>query len=125
MEEISSSKDIKVYTEEEHFKNASEFGVHLYNKFKNAILKLNGDIQIKPKKCAIGFMKSERIFTDICIFKKYIAIYINLKKGSLNDPKEISKDVSAKGHWGNGDYKIEARNDTDLKYILRLINQAL
>ena len=31
---------------------------------------------------------------------------VNMKKGSLNDPLKIAKDISNTGHWGNGDYCV-------------------
>ena len=27
-----------------------------------------------------------------------------MKKGNLNDPNKLTRDVSSVGHWGNGDY---------------------
>ncbi len=44
--------------------------------------------------------------------------------GSLNDPKNIAKDVSQVGHWGNGDYSIKLDSSKNLGYVLTLISQA-
>jgi predicted transport protein len=49
---------------------------------------------------------------------------VNLKQGELDDPKQISRDMSRTGHWGNGDYEIKVDYDTDLDYIMFLINQS-
>jgi predicted transport protein len=52
-------------------------------------------------------------------------MWINLKKGSLDDPKEIARDVSNVGHWGNGDYQIQVSDTKNLEYIMSLVKQAL
>ena len=63
-------------------------------------------------------------FVDVEIRNKDVKIYINLKIGELDDPKNITKDVSNQGHWGNGDYEIRLYPDTDLDYVMFLINQS-
>jgi predicted transport protein len=44
---------------------------------------------------------------------------------NLDDPKEIARDVSSVGHWGNGDYEIVMRTDEEMEYILGLIKQSM
>jgi predicted transport protein len=51
-------------------------------------------------------------------------LWINLKKGELDDPKEITRDISEIGHYGNGDYELRVYPDTDLDYVMFLINQS-
>lgn len=115
---------IKVYTEEDHFKNGSDFTIELYEKFKTSILNLADNIEIIPQKFYIAFKKGSNI-SDIEIQKKGLKIFINAKKGSLNDPKGLVKDVSNIGHRGNGDYQIQIENDNDLEYIMSLIKQVI
>jgi len=119
------TEEIKVYTEEEHLSKTTELIVELYEKFRQGILQLADEIEIKPKKMEIGFRKDSKVFTDICILKNSLKIWINLKKGKLDDPKQITEDVSEKGHWGNGDYQIQVDTDKDLEYIMSLIKQAI
>ncbi len=52
-------------------------------------------------------------------------LWINLHKGELDDPKQLTKDVSAIGHLGNGDYEIRISDTKNLEYIMSLIKQAL
>ena len=63
--------------------------------------------------------------TDIEIHKNKLKIYINMKKGTLNDPLSISKDISDIGHWGNGDYCITIDKKDDIDNIIPLIKQSL
>jgi predicted transport protein len=117
------TKEIKVYTEEEHLEKASPEIKELYEKLKNAILNLD-DLEIKPKKLYIAFVASTNV-VDIYIKKKALKIWLNIAKGGLDDPKGIARDVSSTGHWGNGDYEIQINNDENFEYILSLIKQSL
>lgn len=87
-----------------------------------AVLNL-GDIEIKPKKMEIGFFSGNYI-TDVTLQKNGLKLWINLKKGELDDPKGITRDVSKIGHWGNGDYELKMQDDEDLEYIISLIKQS-
>ena len=117
-------ENIKVYTEEDHFSNGSDYIIELYEKFKSSILNLTDGIEILPQKYYIAFKKGSNI-SDIEIQKKSLKIFINAKIGSLDDPKGLVKDVSNIGHRGNGDYQIQIENDKDLEYIMSLIKQVL
>ena len=119
------TEEIKVYTEEEHIQKTTELIAELYQKFRQGVIQLADDIEIKPKKMEIGFRKDSKVFTDICILKNSLKLWINLKKGKLDDPKQLAEDVSEKGHWGNGDYQIQVETDKDLEYIMSLIKQAI
>lgn len=52
-------------------------------------------------------------------------MWFNLKKGLLDDPKEIARDVSIVGHWANGDYQIQVSDTKNFEYIMSLIKQAI
>lgn len=117
------SQEIKVYTEDEHLSNAPDEVRELYEKFKVSILSIGNNIKIKPKKQYIAFV-SKTNFTDVEIHKKELKVFLNLKKGELNDPKNLARDVSEVGHWGNGDYEFHIGSDKDLDYIVSLIKQS-
>lgn len=125
MESIQSdvNKEIVVYTEEDHLNKASDNIKKLYEELKNRILELD-DIDVEAKKLYIAF-KGMKNITDIEIHKNKLKIYINMKKGTLNDPFSISKDISDIGHWGNGDYCIIIDKKDDIDNIIPLIKQSL
>ena len=125
MESIQSdvNKEVVVYTEEEHLNKASDNIKILYEELKNKILELD-DIDVEAKKLYIAF-KGMKNITDIEIHKNKLKIYINMKKGTLNDPLNISKDISDIGHWGNGDYCITIDKKDDIDNIIPLIKQSL
>ena len=116
-------KQNNVYTEEDHLSKVSENIRNIYEKLKNRILELD-DIDVEAKKLYITF-KGSRNITDIEFHKNKLKIYINMKKDSLKDPLKIAKDISNKGHWGNGDYCVEINNEDDIDNIIPLIKQSL
>ncbi len=120
----SVTDEIKVYSEEDHLNTASDEIIELYESYKNAIQNLADDIEIVPKKLYIAFKKDKNI-SDIVILKKGLKLFINLKKGQLDDPKGLTKDVSETGHWGNGDYELIVNNTDNLEYVMSLIKQAI
>ncbi len=121
----SVTDEIKVYTESDHIGKATDTIDELYEKFKTAIINLADEIVIIPKKQYIAFNREKKNYCGITILKNSLKIFINLKAGELDDPKQIAKDVSKVGHWGNGDYQIQVENDKDLEYIMSLVKQVL
>ena len=82
-----------------------------------------GDIEVKPKKHYIAFVASSNV-VDIHIQKKALKMWINMQKSKLDDPKNLMRDVSSTGHWGNGAYELQIDTDENLEYILSLIKQS-
>ncbi|CCY99147.1 putative uncharacterized protein [Clostridium sp. CAG:793] len=117
------NKEIIVYTEEDHLSKASDDIRNIYEKLKNRILELD-DIDVEAKKLYIAF-KGSRNITDIEFHKNKLKVYINMKKGSLNDPLKIAKDISNTGHWGNGDYCVTINSEDEIDNIIPLIKQSL
>lgn len=116
------SKEIVIYTEQEHLNKSSDEIKELYDNLKAEILNI-GDIEMKPKKQYIAFASGNNI-VDIHLQQKAIKMWINVSKGKLDDNKNLTRDVSATGHWGNGDYELHLKNDEDLDYIVGLIKQS-
>ncbi|HHE8877138.1 TPA: DUF5655 domain-containing protein [Haemophilus influenzae] len=123
-EEFSILKEIKVYQESDHLSDKSDFIQELYEDFKQGILNLDPDIEINTRKLYIAF-KKDRNIADIRIQQKNLKIWINLPYGELDDPKNLAKNVSNTGHWGNGDYEITIESTQYLEYIMSLIKQAI
>lgn len=122
-EQREVNREIKVYTEEDHLNRVSESTQKLYELIKNKILELD-DIDIDVKKVYIAF-KGRRNIVDIEFNQNKLKVYINLKKGKLDDPLNIAQDITKIGHWGNGDYRIEISSEDDIDNAMPLIKQSL
>lgn len=116
-------KEIKVYTEEDHLSNLPDKTKQLYYELKNRILELD-DIDVDVKKVYIAF-KGIRNIVDVEFTQNKLRIEINMKKGTLDDPLNIARDITNIGHWGNGDYRVEISNIDDIDSIIPLIKQSL
>ena len=117
------SKEIKVYSEDDHLLVVNDEIKELYNQVKEALLNINSKIKIKPTKKYIGFIWKTN-FLDIRPQKKALKIWFNLKKGELDDPKALARDMSQTGHWGNGDYELHISDEENLDYIISLAKQS-
>ena len=122
---IEIAKQIKSYSEDEFLEGKSDEVVELYNDFKQAILNLSPEIEVVPQKLYLAFKIGKNNVTDIQIQNKNLKLFINVKKGELEDPKKLMRDISSIGHWGNGDYQVSIADTKNLEYIMSLIKQAI
>jgi predicted transport protein len=117
------SKEVKKYTEEDHISKIPENIIDLYTRFKEMVLAISDSVSIRPRKLYVGFV-AKRNFTDVVVQKSQLKIFLNLSKGTLDDPSKLARDISNVGHWGNGDYEISFSTSDKLEYILSLVKQA-
>lgn len=111
-----------VYTEEQSLSSADEGVRILFQKLKDALMLLP-NVKVEPKKLYIAF-KAHKNFIDVEVQRHVLKIFINLKKGELDDPDGLCDDVSNIGHWGNGDYRVYLKDESDLQLVLPLIQQS-
>jgi len=117
------SKEIKVYTEEDHLSGLPGEIVELYQELKERVLGLGENIKVRPRKMYIGFVASTN-FVDVHPQKSQLKLWLNLSRGELDDPKNAARDVSDVGHWGNGDYEVAIKSVDDFYYLMTLIKQS-
>lgn len=119
------TKELVVYDEDFHLKDRSDDILELYESFKNAILILSPDLEISPKKFYLAFKQNKNNIVSIRLQNKSLKIWINAKKGNLDDPKKLTKDVANVGHWATGDYELTVSDTKNLEYIMSLVKQVL
>lgn len=119
------SKEVKVFTEQDHLQSVAFETRELYEQVKERLLGLDDNVTAQPKKQTIGFKIDNNIFCDVVLQGKGLKIYVNMKSGDLEDQKKIARDVSNIGHWGNGSYEIKLVDFDDIDYILSLLKQSL
>jgi len=119
----SVTRELKVYTEDDHLVNANDEIKELYENFKRSILNLE-EFTITPRKHYIAFRLGSNV-VDILVQKRALKMWINMRKGELDDSRGITRDVSNTGHWGNGDYEIHVKSDEDIEYIMSLVKQSV
>ena len=117
------SKEIKVYREEDHIAKGNPETQELYKELRDMVFSID-DFEVNPLKFWINFKLNKKWVLDMDIQKKGVKLHLNLKKGNLDDPKGIFRDVSEIGHYGYGDYEIVVSPDSDLDYLMSCIKQA-
>lgn len=119
------NKEVKVFTEQDHLQKVDFETRELYEQVKERLIALEDNVTTQPKKQTIGFKVDNNIFCDVVLQGKGLKIYVNLKSGDLQDQKQIARDVSNVGHWGNGSYEIKLSDLEDIDYIISLLKQSL
>ncbi|WP_229239387.1 DUF5655 domain-containing protein [Emticicia agri] len=114
-----------MFTEQDHLQKVDFETRELYEQIKERLIALEDNVTTQPKKQTIGFKIDNNIFCDIVLQGKGLKIYLNLKSGDLQDQKQIARDVSNVGHWGNGSYEIKLSDLEDIDYIISLLKQSL
>ncbi len=67
----------------------------------------------------------DKNFVDIVVQNKDLKLYFNMPFNELQDEKNLARDMTNKGHLGNGDIEIKLETKENIPYCLGLIRQAL
>ncbi len=96
----------------------------LFEAFRTAVLALDPWVSEEFFKHYVAY-KAETNFVDIAPQSKRLKLALNMKAHEVNDPKQICKDVSNLGHFGNGDIEVILERLEDLPYVIGLVRQSL
>ncbi|AEN18202.1 DUF262 and DUF1524 domain-containing protein [Helicobacter pylori] len=69
--------------------------------------------------------KFSKNFVDIIPLNKGLKLSLNMKFNELQDEKNLARDMTNKGHLGNGDIEVKLETRENISYCLGLIKQAL
>ncbi|GAA7682500.1 DUF262 and DUF1524 domain-containing protein [Helicobacter pylori] len=69
--------------------------------------------------------KFSKNFVDIVVQTKDLKLYLNMKFNELQDEKNLARDMTNKGHLGNGNIEVKLETKEDIPYCLGLIKQVL
>ncbi len=67
----------------------------------------------------------DKNFVDIVVQTKDLKLYLNMPFNELQDEKNLARDMTNKGHLGNGDIEIKLETKENIPYCLGLIKQVL
>lgn len=114
-----------VYTLDNHLEGKANSTQKLFEALREEILLLNinGDILEKPNKMYIGY-KHGKNFCEIRIQAKKLKIWLDIAQEDINDPKNLTRDVSSIGHYGTGKLETNMSSLEELNDILHLIEQS-
>jgi len=95
----------------------------VFEELRKEILALDSVVTETFLKLYVAY-KAETNFVDIVPQAKRLRLSLNIAFAEVNDPRELCKDVSALGRWGNGDVEVGLSNLEELPYIMGLIRQS-
>ncbi len=96
----------------------------LYQEFRKQVLALDPCVTEEILKLYIAY-KAETNFVDVTPQANCLRLILNMKFSEINDPRNICKDVTGLGRWGNGDVQVKLHSIDDMQYIISLIRQSL
>ncbi|WQX16980.1 DUF262 and DUF1524 domain-containing protein [Helicobacter pylori] len=67
----------------------------------------------------------DKNFVDIVAQTKDLKLYLNMPFNELQDEKNLARDMTNKGHLGNGDIEVKLETKENIPYCLGLIKQVL
>ncbi|GHR54575.1 DUF262 and DUF1524 domain-containing protein [Helicobacter pylori] len=107
--------------------NSYKFGSHSRELFDI----LSKEIKVLDERITENFnqdyisYKFSKNFVDIVVQNKDLKLYLNMKFNELQDEKNLARDMTNKGHLGNGDIEVKLETKENIPYCLGLIKQAL
>ncbi|GAA7122527.1 DUF262 and DUF1524 domain-containing protein [Helicobacter pylori] len=125
LEKYKPKKDKK--EKEVYDLNSYNFGSHsreLFDILSKEIKALDERITENFNQDYISY-KFSKNFVDIVVQTKDLKLYLNMKFNELQDEKKLARDMTNKGHLGNGDIEVKLETKENIPYCLGLIKQAL
>ncbi|WP_187869178.1 DUF262 and DUF1524 domain-containing protein [Helicobacter pylori] len=122
LEKYKPKKEKKVYD-----LSSYKFGSHsreLFDILSKEIKALDERITEKFNQEYISYM-FDKNFVDIVVQTKDLKLYLNMPFNELQDEKNLARDMTNKGHLGNGDIEVKLETKESIPYCLGLIRQAL
>lgn len=122
LEKYKPKKEKKAYD-----LSSYKFGSHsreLFDILSKEIKALDERITEKFNQEYISYM-FDKNFVDIVVQTKDLKLYLNMQFNELQDEKNLARDMTNKGHLGNGDIEVKLETKEDIPYCLGLIKQAL
>ena len=97
--------------------------LQLFNLLDKRIHNISSDVKREIKKLYIAY-KADTNFVDIVPQKSRLRLSLNMKFSEIDDPKQLCKDVTEKGRWGNGDIEVGLDNENQIDDVMNLIMQS-
>ncbi|WP_367695310.1 GmrSD restriction endonuclease domain-containing protein [Helicobacter pylori] len=96
----------------------------LFDILRKEIKALDERVTEKFNQDYISYM-FDKNFVDIVPLKNGLKLYLNMPFNELQDEKNLARDMTNKGHLGNGDIEVKLETKENIPYCLGLIKQAL
>ncbi len=126
LEKYKPKKDKK--EKEFYYLNSYKFGSHsreLFDILSKEIKTLDERITEKFNKMCISYKFDTNFVSIVPLKNGGLNLYLNMPFYELQDEKNLARDMTNKGHLGNGDIEVKLETKENIPYCLGLIKQAL
>ncbi len=120
----SKGKEDSEYSLEVHPHLDGGITRELFNALRVEVLALDECVREVVLKLYIAF-KAETNFVDIVPQSKRLRLSLNMDFPDMDDPRNLCKDVTGLGRWGNGNTEVFLEKMEDIPYIMGLVRQSL
>ena len=114
---------ISTYTIDNHPHLLAPGMREVFEEFRKQVTALDPCVTEEFTKLYVAY-KAETNFVDVVPQAKRLLLSLNLAFSEISDPKEMCRDVTDLGRWGNGDVEVSLKSLNDLPYILGLVRQS-
>ncbi|HAZ10789.1 MAG TPA: hypothetical protein DCY56_06770 [Candidatus Omnitrophica bacterium] len=95
----------------------------LFEQFRKHVLNLDSSVKEEMLKLYIAY-KTTTNFVDVVPQKSRLRLALNMRFDEVIDPKNLCKDVTNLGRWGNGDVEVHLSSTSQLDDVMALVRQA-
>jgi len=118
------TRQIKIYTLDDHFKKASNKTRILFEKLQKMIKSLDERIQEKPVSWYIGYKVRWFNFATVSIYRDKLLVHVRKTKLERDKDKKFKK-IPASYEWGKTPvWKCDIFNEEDLDYTFEIIKES-
>ena len=115
--------DQNIYTLEHYAYLQGSTTRTLFENLSRRILNLDPSVREEYTKLYIAY-KMTTNFVDIEPQKNRLRLFLNMSFSEIDDPKNLCRDVTAIGHYGNGNIEVRLSSLDQLDDVMELIRQA-
>jgi uncharacterized protein with ParB-like and HNH nuclease domain/predicted transport protein len=95
----------------------------VFNEFSRQVKSIDPCVSQEFLKLYVAF-KAETNFVDVVPQAKRLRLSLNMPFPNIDDPRNLCKDVTNLGRWGNGDIEIGLSSTEEIPHVMALVQQA-
>ena len=124
IDKATDNKTTADYTIDDHPWLATDAPMRgLFDTFRSRVLALNSCVNEEFLKHYVAY-KAETNFVDVIPLKKCLKLTLNMQFHELHDPRNLARDITGLGRWGNGNIRVEFNGLEKLPYVMSLARQS-
>jgi len=124
LDSYNTKPDTLGYSINDHPHLLTKKNRELFEAFRQEVLTLDPCVTEEFFKLYVAY-KAETNFVDIVPQANRLRLSLNMSFSEINDPKDMCKDVTKLGRWGNGDVEIGLSSLNQIPYVIGLVRQSL